>query len=32
VEISAKFNQAKEIIENNLKSLVRIKAEKEAEL
>jgi len=31
-EISAKFNQAKEIIESNLKALVRVKAEKEAEL
>jgi HPt (histidine-containing phosphotransfer) domain-containing protein len=31
-EISAKFNQAKEIIENNLKALVLIKAEKETEL
>ena len=31
-EISTKFNQAKEIIENNLEALVRIKAEKEAEL
>jgi HPt (histidine-containing phosphotransfer) domain-containing protein len=29
-EISAKFIQAKEIIENNLQSLIRIKAEKEA--
>ncbi|SRR5258708_432254 len=32
VEISSKFNQAKEIIEKNLVALVRIKAEKEAEL
>ncbi|MDB5022810.1 MAG: Hpt protein [Mucilaginibacter sp.] len=31
-EISAKFNQAKGIIENNLESLVRIKAQKEAGL
>jgi HPt (histidine-containing phosphotransfer) domain-containing protein len=31
-EISAKFNQAKEIIESNLKALARVKAEKEAEL
>jgi HPt (histidine-containing phosphotransfer) domain-containing protein len=30
--ISAKFNEAKEIIDTNLKALVRIKAEKEAEL
>ncbi len=30
--ISAKFNEAKEIIDANLKALVRIKAEKEAEL
>jgi HPt (histidine-containing phosphotransfer) domain-containing protein len=31
-QIAAKFSQAKEIIDTNLNSLVRIKAEKEAEL